>query len=114
MPEPIAPDLIYQIKAVSDPDLSPYGTHLAFTVSWTDKESMEDRSQVRMIEMPDGEPVAFTQGARDASPRFSPDGRSLAFLRRDDKKRRQVWVMGALGGEARRLTELPGGVTELQ
>ena len=114
MPEPIAPDLIYQIKAVSDPDLSPDGTHLAFTVSWTDKESMEDRSQIQMVQISNGEPVAFTQGTRDANPRFSPDGRSLAFLRRDDKKRRQVWVMGAQGGEARQLTELPGGVTELQ
>ena len=114
MPKPIAPDLIYQVQAVSNPDLSPDGTLLAFTVSWVDRESMEDRSQVRMIEIPNGEPVDFTQGARDANPRFSPDGGSLAFLRPDDKKRRQVWVMGARGGEARQLTELPGGVAEFE
>ena len=66
-----------------------------------------------MLELPDGEPVTFTQGTRDGSPLFSPDGETLAFLRRNDKDRRQVWLMGANGGEARQLTRAPGEVTEL-
>jgi dipeptidyl aminopeptidase/acylaminoacyl peptidase len=60
----------------------------------------------------EGRTQVFTQGINDANPRFAPDGRHLAFLRRDDKQRRQVWLLPMYGGEARQLTHAPGGVAE--
>jgi dipeptidyl aminopeptidase/acylaminoacyl peptidase len=53
----------------------------------------------------------LTQGWHDSAPRFSPDGRRLAFLRRADKSAKpQLWVLPVTGGEARRLTDEPLGV----
>ena len=112
MTKPITPDLVYRLTGVSTPELSPDGRRLAFVTSRVDQATMEERSQIQMLELPEGEALPFTQGTRDGSPQFSPDGASLAFLRRDDKKQSQIWLMGVTGGEARRLTQASGGVTE--
>ncbi|MGH2811636.1 MAG: S9 family peptidase, partial [Actinomycetota bacterium] len=54
----------------------------------------------------------FTQGSKDASPRWSPDGSALAFTRQDENEKAQVWVMPAAGGEGRPVTSATGGVAE--
>ena len=110
---PIAPDHIYRLTVVSDPSLSPDGTRLLFVRSRINREEMETRSQIMMMELPGAETRQFTSGTRDGGPRFSPNGELIAFLRADDQERRQVWLIPTAGGEARQLTTLPGGVAEL-
>ena len=112
MPKPIGPDLVYRLISVSSPCISPDGTRLAFVRSYIDQATMESRSQVMLVALPDGTPEEFTQGPKDGSPRFSPDGAALAFLRPGDKEQRQLWLMPVGGGEARQLTIEPGGVQE--
>ena len=109
---PITPDVIYQLTNVSEPSLSPDGLRLAFTRSEIDKSTMESRSQIMLMTLPEGEPGPFTQGAKDSGPKFSPDGQTVAFLRPDDKERRQLWLIAVAGGEARQLTHGPSGVSE--
>jgi dipeptidyl aminopeptidase/acylaminoacyl peptidase len=104
MPQPIGPELVYELTAVADPTLSPDGTRVAFARSKIDKESMATRSQIMMAALPDGESDPFTGGQSDAGPRFSPDGKRIAFTRDDTKGRRQLWVIGTSGGEATQLT----------
>jgi dipeptidyl aminopeptidase/acylaminoacyl peptidase len=41
------------------------------------------------------------------SPAWSPDGRQIAFLRRDPKGGRYLWVLDRRGGRARRLGDEP-------
>ena len=119
MGSPIAPDLVRHLKNVGDPALSPDGARLAFTYSWVEPESLESRSRLMLLDLeasgPDKDPeaVEFTQGLRDGLPRFSPDGQTLAFLRADPAGQRQIWLMGASGGEARQLTLSPSNVIEL-
>lgn len=112
MASPIGPEAVYSFVSVADPSLSPDGRLLAFTRSWIDREEMEGRSRIMVMALPNGHPEEFTQGVRDSAPKFSPDGRHLAFLRPDDKQQRQVWVIAVHGGEARKLTDVAGGVGE--
>ena len=46
MPNPIGPELVYELTTVADPTMSPDGTRVAFTRSKIDKESMTNRSQI--------------------------------------------------------------------
>ncbi|MCI0898765.1 MAG: S9 family peptidase, partial [Chloroflexi bacterium] len=110
MTEPITPDLVYHLKTVGDPALSPDGTLLAYTLGWVDEESLDSRSRVMVIDLGDGSCKEFTQGEKDSAPKFSPDGRRLAFLRSDEGGPPQVWVMAADGGEAGQFTRAAKGV----
>jgi dipeptidyl aminopeptidase/acylaminoacyl peptidase len=112
MSQPIEPDAIYHLVGVTDPHLTPNGERLAFVRSWIDREAMEGQSHIMLMTLSDRRTDGFTQGLHDAYPRFSPDGRHLAFLRQDDKRQRQVWLMPVQGGEARQLTHASGGVAE--
>ena len=77
---------------------------------------LDEDSYVRSIWMWDGDTKPFTTGRGDTSPRWSPDGTKLAFLRKgpgkDDPP--QVAVMPADGGEAQIVSEFSLGVREIE
>ena len=112
MPDPITPDLVYELVSVSSPSLSPDGSRVAFSRSEYDRERKTHRSRIMVADLPGGEPTAFTQGDRDGSPCFSPDGASIAFQRSDERGRKQLWLISASGGEARQLTKAEASVNE--
>lgn len=113
MSHAITSDIVYRLINVSDPSISPDGARVAFTRSWIDRESMETRFHVMVMETDTRETVRFTGGDQDSGPRFSPDGDHLAFLRVDEKSRKQIWAIPTAGGEARKLTDVPGGITDV-
>ena len=112
MSSPILPDIVRRLQSVGDPSLSPDGNRLAYALSWVDRENLDGRSRIMMLELGSGYNHRFTQGTKDSAPRFSPDGRTLAFLRADGQGHRQVWLMPADGGEAQLLTHAPLGVSD--
>ena len=79
------PENLYELTWVADPRLSPDGATVAYVVWSLDREANDYRSAVWMAPV-DGSapPRKVTAGERqDAEPRWSPDGRSLAQLARD-------------------------------
>jgi dipeptidyl aminopeptidase/acylaminoacyl peptidase len=101
------------LRAPSAPTLTADGTTVAVAVSRIDLDDNTYRSDIWAMPT-DGSaaPSRFTNGPRDAAPRFSPDGRWLAFLRagESDDGRPQLHVMPVAGGEPRQLCEHPLGV----
>ncbi len=109
---PISPDHIYEVTTVSHPSLSPDGKSLVFTKSAVDREQMETQSQIVVMSLPDGGTLAFTHGDQDVTPRFAPNGNTIAFIRIDADGSRQLRLIPSSGGESRQLTDVSGGVEE--
>ncbi len=112
MPSPITPEIIYELTSYSSPSLSPNGSLLAFAQSRVDRDSMKANSRIMLNSLGEESALAFTQGPSDSAPQFSPDGKTLAFLRPDDKNRAQIWTIRIGGGEATQATGAEGGVAE--
>ena len=108
---PMKLDDLSRFRNVSDPQVSPDGKLVAYTVSTTDVKDDKSSSHVWMVGI-DGSndrQITFSQES-ESSPRWSPDGRYLSFTSSRPGKARgnQVWLLDRNGGEAMQLTELKG------
>ncbi len=111
---PYTPEDLWRFKDVSDPQLSPDGRWVAFVASVTDRDENTRNTDIWIIPAGGGEPKQLTTSPKsDNSPRWSPDGKRIAFLssREEDS---QVWLLPYAGGEAVKLTDFPGGVSDIE
>jgi dipeptidyl aminopeptidase/acylaminoacyl peptidase len=110
---PMVPEDLLRIRFVGDPQLHPDGRLVAFVVTTLSEARDEYLSTIWVVDVEGGAPRPFTRGPRrDTAPRWSPDGRWLAFVSEREKKQKgQLHVMPADGGEALRLTDLRPGVS---
>lgn len=103
------------IRGVDDPQISPDGRWIAYTVTAADREEDSSRGRIWMVPTGGGEPVPMTSEERSASqPRFSPDGRYLSFLAAADNGEDQVWTLFREGGEAVQVTDTPQSVNDYE
>ena len=131
MPRPPRPDDLYRLRIATEPRISPDGRWAVVTLQTVAPTYDGYRQALWLVPTDpaaDGEPRQLSIGARnDRHPRFSPDGRTLAFLSdrrlqaeqeptrpkesKDREDKDQVHLLPIDGpGEARRLTDLPRGV----
>jgi len=104
-------DDVVRIRDVEDPQLSPDGRWVAYTVTAMDLEKDEAVGRVFMVPAAGGEPVPMTAEERSASqPRFSPDGRYLAYLGEPADGKPQVYTLFREGGDSVAVTEVRQGV----
>ena len=97
------------ITRVSDPQIHPDGRRIAFVVTTIDLGGDRYRSALWLW---DGDVRQLTYGSNDSAPRWSPDGRTLAFVRKGNERKdpTQLAVMPSDGGEAQVITDFELGV----
>ena len=98
---------------VGDPRLSPDGRQVAFVRTTTDLAANKRNADIWIVPA-DGSapPRALTRHEKtDNAPRFSPDGRTLAFVSTRSGAP-QVYLLDLGGGEPRKLTDLAAGVQD--
>ena len=117
---PLALDDHSKIVSVGDPQRSPEGAWVAYTVSTIDAEKDRRNTDIWMVKWDGSERVQLTSSPDgESSPRWSPDGKYLAFIASrgtDEEKKRggQIWLLNRAGGEAQRVSDFKGGVSDIQ
>ena len=100
-------DLI-SMHRLGDPQLSPDGHWIAYTVATPDFDANHLVKDIWVVSVSGGEPHQLTKGGSDERARWSPDGEKLAFLSSRDGAA-QVYEMSVSGGEPVKVTSLSGG-----
>ena len=100
-------DLI-SMNRLSDPQISPDGRWIVYSVAAPDLEGNKMTDNIWIVSAAGGEPRQLTRSGSDSRPRWSPDGKRLAFLSSRDGAQ-QVYTLWLEGGEASKLTSLSTG-----
>src|SRR5688572_8439361 len=109
-----------RVTGVGDPQRSPDGQWVAYTVTTIDAEKDRRNTDIWMVKWDGSEQLQLTSSPDvESSPRWSPDNRYLAFVAsrgsEEEKKRGgQIWLLNRAGGEAQRVSDHKGGVSDIQ
>ncbi len=104
--------LAYQ--TVSQFSLSPDGKMAVWVQRKADEKENKFISHLWLLDLQQRTPVQLTRGKHsEYSPRWSPDGKKIAFLSDRDGKP-QVYVLNIHGGEPEKITTMPRGVADFR
>nr|MBC8555457.1 PD40 domain-containing protein [Candidatus Brocadiales bacterium] len=103
----LQPEDLLLFKSISDVQLSPDGKSIAYTVTKMDVKRDRYKTNICIISAQSGEPIPL-RFKRDCvyAPRWSPDGKQIAFLSDHDDKHSQLYIMSVEDGNTRKLTSL--------
>ena len=109
---PFTPEDLYQLGWLEDPRVSPDGRLVAYVHVTVDRARNRYRRAIWLAPADGGPPRKLTAGlVGDTAPRWSPDGRRIAFVSDRIEDLPQIFVIATDGGEARRITRLRQGAT---
>jgi dipeptidyl aminopeptidase/acylaminoacyl peptidase len=114
-PRPLKPEDFAQLRDVDEPNISPDGNLVAYVVKTADMEKDKLPGNLWLAKWDGSENRALTFGNKGAAhPRWSPDGKWIAFLsgREDENEIDQLWILPIGGGEAQKFTDVKGGVED--
>ena len=98
-------DAMMKIQRVSDPQVSPDGKKVAFTVQTVDMDKNAKPRQIWLVDVAGGAPKAITSQGNNDRPRWTPDSKSLAFVS-DRSGSSQIWLMDAGGANPKAITSI--------
>ena len=109
---PLTFDDLVAIKRLSEAQVSPDGARVAYTIGEVDKNANRTKRSIWVIPTAGGTPQPLiTSDKNDFAPRWSADGKQLAFLS-TRAGAPQIFVAQADGSGARQVTDAPEGVNE--
>ena len=110
---------LFNFTWIGDSQVSPDGSRVAFVrVSVNEKKDGYNTSIWTVSTAANDEPHRLTSGTRDSSPRWSPDGKYLLFIRTTEKDGKpdqsQLFMLAMSGGDSFQFTNLPKGASQPQ
>src|ERR1700719_925404 len=105
---PITFDDMIRMHRVSEPQISPDGKWVAYTVATPDMDANRNASNIWLVSTESGAPIQLTQSGHDSAPIWSPTGKMIAFIS-SRAGESQVYVLSMDGGEAHAWTHLSSG-----
>jgi dipeptidyl aminopeptidase/acylaminoacyl peptidase len=112
----ISADDLYRLEIISSPRISPDGAFVVYSQARVERKTEKKYANLWLVPTAGGRPKQFTRGNQaDTTPRWSPDGATIAFLsnRADKDRPPHVFLIPASGGEARQLSNIPGEISSL-
>ncbi|HKS28935.1 MAG TPA: S9 family peptidase [Pyrinomonadaceae bacterium] len=110
--KPLTINELLKIRRVGDPQLSPDGRWVAYTVSDLNWDANRRVTQIYLISVDGGEPKQLTNAPQSSStPRWSPDGKRLAFISSREGGP-QVWTIDVATGEQKKVTNISTGASD--
>lgn len=108
----LTPNDIYSFAWLEDPRISPDGQTIAYIHVRVDRVHNCYRRAIYTVAVHSGTPRRLSIGNKqDTMPRWSPNGRRLAFVSTRDDEKGQIYIINVDGGEAQQLTRLPSGAS---
>jgi dipeptidyl aminopeptidase/acylaminoacyl peptidase len=105
---------VLAVRNVSDAQVSPDGKWVAYVVTSVDMKENANDADVWLVSTSGGDPIRLTTSKKnDNQPRWSPDGKRIAFTSAREEKP-QVFLISPFGGEAEKLTDSKSGVQSFQ
>ncbi|HEV2616254.1 MAG TPA: hypothetical protein VGU63_06545, partial [Candidatus Acidoferrales bacterium] len=98
-------DDLIAMHRLSDPQVSPDGKWVVYVVATPNMKANHSVSNIWIVPAEGGVERQLTRSGDDSRPRWSPDGKQIAFLSSRDGAT-QIYVMSVFGGEASRVTFL--------
>ena len=109
---PITQNDLYDFRWAADPRISPDGKQVAYVLVRVDSAHKGYETSIWSVPTDaSSQPRRLTSGKHDGAPRWSPDSRTLAFVRSAEKGSPQIYLLSMEGGEARQLTAAPRGTS---
>lgn len=109
----LALDDMHKFLQVGDPQCSPDGKWIAYTLSTTDTAADKRDTDIWMVSWDGSQNIRLTSSPEsESAPKWSPDGKYLSFTssRPGKAKGNQVWLLDRRGGEAQQLTDVKGRI----
>jgi len=104
---------LFNFVWIGDPQISPDGSRVAFVRVTVNEKKDGYNTAIWTVATANGETRQLTNGPRDTTPRWSPDGNYLVFVRAPEISGRtepaQLFMLAMSGGEPFQFTTLPRG-----